>query len=87
MSVRKVLRNKFVVFILAVSIIVNVGTFVQERTSPGSAEHWQVGLGLLLVADVTYAWHVFEPDDIKLFVLLITSVNGFLAILLDVLWG
>ncbi|MCD6360542.1 MAG: hypothetical protein J7M38_06700 [Armatimonadetes bacterium] len=82
---KELLRNKFVIFILALSMVVNAGTFMQEYIKPGSAEHWQVGLSFLLLSLIIYLWNRKEPDILKQFVLLVTIVNGVLALFLDII--
>ena len=85
MRMKDLLRNRFVIFILALSMVVNAGTFMQEYIKPGSAEHWQVGLSFLFLSLVIYLWNKKEPDILKQFVLLVTTINGVLAILLDII--
>jgi len=85
MRMKDLLKNRFVIFILALSMAVNVGTFMQEYIKPGSAEHWQVGLSFLLLSLIIYLWNRKEPDILKQFVLLVTIVNGVLALFLDII--
>jgi len=89
MSRIEVLTDSYVVFILAISLLINTLVFGMEWVAPTSAEHWHVGLMFLGIALVTWVWNRGEKDPhrraIKEYSLLVFVVNGIWAIVLDVI--
>lgn len=76
----------YLVFTLAITILVNLGVFIMEAIQPASAEHWQVGVALLGFGFVSYLWNRYSRSHVKEFMIVISFVNGVLAILLDVIY-
>jgi hypothetical protein len=76
----------YLIFTLAITILVNFGVFVMEAIQPASAEHWQVGVALLGFGFVSYLWNRYSRSYVKEFMIVISFINGVLAILLDVVY-
>lgn len=74
----------FLLFLVLVGSVVSVMTFWMESYSPGLAEHWHVGLAMILISAVSYAKWRRNPDDVYSVMFWITFLLGLSAILIDI---
>jgi len=74
----------FLLFVVLIGSVVSVLTFWMESYRLGFAEHWHVGLAMLMISIVSYAkWRGNPNDDVYSVMFWITFLTGLLAILID----
>jgi hypothetical protein len=75
---------RFLLFVVLIGSVVSLLTFWMESYRPGFAEHWHVGLAMLLISIVSYAkWRGNTDDDVYSVIFWISFLLGLLAILID----
>jgi len=74
----------FLLFVVLIGSVASVTIFWMESYRVGLAEHWHVGLAMLLISLVSYVkWRNNPDDDVYSVMFWITFLVGLFAILID----